>query len=795
MKFDWLSEWPKLRRAAGALALAGGILAIISPFAMGEWSVGLLGLLLVGFGIFEAGQVFFTPGRDVRLSSYSPAGLAILAGVVLFARPVLVLSGLLTVLTILLMGHGASRIIAGLRTRTGRARWWAFTEGLVIVLLGVLVWRLQAELGILALGLLAGLYLFSSGWSMLLAPAEAPEEAALSEPPDRHPDSRLGLPAHQEFRRLRTVLGAEEVSRRTRDVFWVTTIVLVFFAIHVGRMGAKWTWLGMISPVIAVVGDLVVSLLLTGLAILPLSLLWRKLTRPIERSAWLQRLYPAGGAEERATFKRVVDRWMDGRVRLSLRLRAARTSVRRALWEGLQLGLPVVAVFVAINPIWGFSWYFNTENWASGFWEKVVEVRVDVWRERMTQAVEARYLGQGSSGRTSASLHTVAPEGVGDATDFSFIVIGDTGEGDPSQYSLQDNYLEVGRRPDVKFLVLSSDVIYPSGEMKDYEFNFYLPFKGFSKPIYAIPGNHDYFDGLDGFLANFLEPDAAREAIRARVEADFRLSSTTEAVIAGFLGQAQRLRGLYRVRTGLQKGPYFELHARGFSLIAVDTGVLKRVDDRQMGWLRGALERARGNFRMVILGHPLYAGGAYQAGSNESFAAIHRLLKEHEVEVVMAGDTHDFEYYREPYAGKRGPQAMHHVVNGGGGAYLSIGTALDWPERPPVADWAFYPRTDTLRAKLEAETPTWKRPIWLWIKQLGAWPASVEALSAVFDFNRAPFLQSFLEVRVEGSARRVRLILHGVDGPLTWRDLQTGGAVVPAGQRLDDQAVFAIPMR
>jgi len=74
-------------------------------------------------------------------------------------------------------------------------------------------------------------------------------------------------------------------------------------------------------------------------------------------------------------------------------------------------------------------------------------------------------------------------------------------------------------------------------------------------------------------------------------------------------------------------------------------------------------------------------------------------------------------------------------------------------------------------------------------------PASVEALSAVFDFNRAPFLQSFLEVRVEGSARRVRLILHGVDGPLTWRDLQTGGAVVPAGQRLDDQAVFAIPMR
>lgn len=791
MKFDWLSRWPKLRRVAGALALAGGILAILTPFAMGEWSIGLLGLLLVGFGVLEAAQAFFTPGRDVRLSSYWPAGLAILAGLVLFARPLLVLSGLLTVLTILLMAHGASRIIAALRTRTGRPRWWALADGLVIVLLGALVWRLRAELGILAIGCLAALYLFSSGWRMLLAP----EEAALSEPPDRHPVPQLGLPPHQEFRRLRTAVGAEEATRRYRDLFWVTTIVLVFFAIHVGRMGAKWTWLGMISPIIAVVGDLAVSLLLAGLAILPLALLWRKMTRPIERSAWLQRLARLDGSEERTTFERVTDRWLDGRVRLALRLRTARTSVQRALWEGLQVGLPVVAVFVAINPIWGFTWYFNTENWASGFWEKVVEVRVDVWRERMTQAVEARYLGQGSSGGTPATIYTVGPEGVADATDFGFIVIGDTGEGDASQYSLQDNYLERGRRPDVTFLVISSDVIYPSGEMKDYEFNFYLPFKGFSKPIYAIPGNHDYFDGLDGFLANFLEPDAAREAMRARVEADFRLSSTTEAVITDFIGQARRLRALYRVRTGLQRGPYFELHARGFSLIAVDTGILKRIDDRQMTWLRAALERARGNFQMVILGHPLYAGGAYQAGSNESFAAIHRLLQEHAVEVVMAGDTHDFEYYREPYAGKSRPQAMHHFVNGGGGAYLSIGTALDWPEKPPVADWAFYPRTDALRAKLEAETPTWKRPVWFWIKKLGAWPMSVEALSAVFDFNRAPFFQSFMEVRVEGSARRVRLILHGVDGPLTWRDLQIGGTVVPAGQRLDDQAEFVIPMR
>jgi hypothetical protein len=44
-------------------------------------------------------------------------------------------------------------------------------------------------------------------------------------------------------------------------------------------------------------------------------------------------------------------------------------------------------------------------------------------------------------------------------------------------------------------------------------------------------------------------------------------------------------------------------------------------------------------------------------------------------------------------------------------------------------------------------------------------------LSGPFDFNHAPFFQSFMEVRVERSSKRVVLILNGVDGPLRWRDL------------------------
>jgi hypothetical protein len=70
----------------------------------------------------------------------------------------------------------------------------------------------------------------------------------------------------------------------------------------------------------------------------------------------------------------------------------------------------------------------------------------------------------------------------------------------------------------------------------------------------------------------------------------------------------------------------------------------------------------------------------------------------------------------------------------------------------------------------------------------------VEALWGLFDFNHAPFFQSFMQVRVERSKRRVVLTLYGVDGPLHWRDLQTGGAVLAPEANQDGPVEFTMPM-
>jgi hypothetical protein len=64
----------------------------------------------------------------------------------------------------------------------------------------------------------------------------------------------------------------------------------------------------------------------------------------------------------------------------------------------------------------------------------------------------------------------------------------------------------------------------------------------------------------------------------------------------------------------------------------------------------------------------------------------------------------------------------------------------------------------------------------------------------LFDFNHAPFFQSFMEVRVERSKRRVVLSLNGAQGPLRWGDLEIGGTVVPPGVMLDAPVEFIVQM-
>ncbi len=599
--------------------------------------------------------------------------------------------------------------------------------------------------------------------------------------------SDIGLDRPERLAETAARFEADELNRVHADRDWIVALVAVLFAIHVSRMGFDKSALGILSPLVAVLGDVLVALALTFFLIVPSRLFLRRTTRWIERAAWQRVLDAPAGTGLAAWPSRVIRSWLESRMRFAIRLRSARYSLTSAFGRGLQIGLPLTAVVVASIPIWGMSWYFDTENWAAGIWNSWAASRTDTWREAMVRAVVA-------SGRMTLDGHgfMVAPANFTGTETFSFIVIGDTGEGDASQLVLKDSLVRAASAEDVRFVVLSSDVVYPTGAMKDYEARFWLPFKGVTKPVYAIPGNHDWYDALDGFVATFFERDAARIAMRARSAADGGVSTTTNARIEELIQRADFLRRQYGVPTGAQAAPFFQLQTPSFALIAVDTGVLRKVDSEQLTWLRGALAASRGKMVMAVLGHPFFAGGHDVARDDAGFMALRELLRAHRVSIIMAGDTHDLEYYEEPVQGDSGPFTVHHWVNGGGGAYLSFGSALAWPAKPDIANWAHYPNTGDVVEKIRVYTPWWKWPVWVWTRSFGAWPSSPEWLSAMFDYNVAPFFQSFVVVTVDPAERRMTIRPWGIHGPLKWKDVERSSPATPRNSPPDSAVEWVV---
>lgn len=595
----------------------------------------------------------------------------------------------------------------------------------------------------------------------------------------------IGLEDNQLLIDLADKIEKEEEARAPYDRKWIIVFLLILFFIHLGRMGYDRSVIKILSPLVATIGDAVIALIIAYVIIGSLRSSVKTFTGWMDHNLWLW--VEKIPKEKRKWWypRNFVGLWLKHRLRNTIRFRKASYSIRTAVRTGLGIGLPYSALLAAIMPVLGMSWYFDTENWASGMWDRWAATRADQWRMAMTTASGEGFVAD------AFKLH---PQGLNDTADFSFVVIGDPGEGDASQLVLKDQLLSVSNQSQVKFVVISSDVVYPSGALKDYERKFWMPFKGLTKPVYAIPGNHDWYDALEGFIATFYDPQSAQTAMEARLKKDLYLSSTTTNKIKKMVATAATWRDEYKVPTGYQKAPYFQVSSGNFVFITLETGVERQIDTLQMTWLKNVLEASKGKFVMVLLGHPFYAIGQYQGNMNPAFARIHKLLRDYKVSLVMAGDTHDLEYYIEPPV-NGDAHTMHHFVNGGGGAYLSIGTAMAKPETMPTKEYSFYPSKDPLVKKIEQNTSWYKYPAWWWTKRLDGWPFSAEWLSAMFDYNVSPFFQSFLEIKVERSQNRVRLIPYSNYGRLTWKDITSTDGARPPGARENDPAEWIIQMK
>jgi len=295
-----------------------------------------------------------------------------------------------------------------------------------------------------------------------------------------------------------------------------------------------------------------------------------------------------------------------------------------------------------------------------------------LWRSRNDRL--ARRLGDPTDERRQAWMDGLGDEELtvelGERSEASFLLVGDTGEGDSSQYATVLPLRSQAAGAD--FLFIASDVIYPAGGIDEYGEKFARPYKDFAGGVYAIPGNHDWYDDATGFMYWFCGRESAPPRPRQRPlsKAWIRDRLWRKAPKPGpdKLRAALGLRARPSEQPNPQPGLYFALDTGPVVLVGIDTGIRGNLDRRQGAWLR-RVSAATGKPKILITGKPIYVDGEHRPGEIAGGGTVDEVVTapEHNYVAAIGGDIHNYQRYPIELAGER---TLLYLVSGGGGAFM-----------------------------------------------------------------------------------------------------------------------------
>ena len=217
------------------------------------------------------------------------------------------------------------------------------------------------------------------------------------------------------------------------------------------------------------------------------------------------------------------------------------------------------------------------------------------------------------------------------------------------------------------FFLHLGDVVYNFGEGKYYYDQFYEPFRGYDRPIFAIPGNHDGMVFGD-------EPDLPQVPTLTAFLRNFCADAPLPSPDAGTIVRS----------TMTQPGVYFTLDAPFVSIVGLYTNVLEgpgvissqggkypALDDTQLDFLRAELQRLaparKAGERAVIVAchHPPASADSKHGGSSGLAADIDAAARAAGFwpDAVLSGHAHLYQRFTRLVDGRQIP----YVVAGSGG--------------------------------------------------------------------------------------------------------------------------------
>jgi hypothetical protein len=274
------------------------------------------------------------------------------------------------------------------------------------------------------------------------------------------------------------------------------------------------------------------------------------------------------------------------------------------------------------------------------------------------------------------SLPSTIFQELGDGHEVWFDFVADLGDGFDSTYSIayllaQDHLSVDGLEPLPRgqFLMMGGDEVYPTptwGRYQDktkgpYEAAMPLPPKdGPSPNMYALPGNHDWYDGLTSFMRLF--------------------AKSGKHHIGGWRAEQTR--------------SYFAIELpQHWWLFAIDTQFGAYIDDAQLAYFKAAAAKLEPGDRVILCSPtPSWVEAVDDPGVYDAIDYFVRVVlnpAHADIKLMLSGDLHHYAHY----AATEGDRQLIHC--GGGGAYLYPTHRM--PEQIPVPPPR--PRTHTQSEK------------------------------------------------------------------------------------------------
>ena len=152
----------------GILSVVAGFIAIGSPLMTGAFVTTVIGAMLLLNGVLELVHAFSARGGTAGVLAFLGGVLAILAGGMLMAQPLIGSAIIGILLIVFFFADGIARTVLAFKLRPLPGWGWMLAGGIASLLLGVMMWQNWPLSGLWAIGILIGIRIFFAGLTILM---------------------------------------------------------------------------------------------------------------------------------------------------------------------------------------------------------------------------------------------------------------------------------------------------------------------------------------------------------------------------------------------------------------------------------------------------------------------------------------------------------------------------------------------------------------------------------------------------------------------------------------------------